>query len=53
MKREPCEIQIAACGQYPADMPESLREALAAEVQRHMEGYGCTDVEVLIHATPA
>lgn len=53
MPGEPSEINISATGSYPVEMPESLREALAIEVQRHMEGYGCKNVVVKVTASHA
>lgn len=40
------EISINASGSYPREMPDSLKDALAEEVKKHMERYGCTDVVV-------
>lgn len=39
-------ITITARGEYPMPMPEPLREALAAEVEKHMQGYGLKDIRV-------
>jgi hypothetical protein len=39
-------ITITARGEYPLPMPEPLREALAAEVEKHMQGYGLKDIRV-------
>lgn len=46
-------IQIVASGEYPAPKPPApagfppdIARALEIEIQRHMEGYGFSDVQV-------
>lgn len=42
-------ITIVAKGRYNyPTLPEPLAEALAAEVQSHMRGYGITDISVRV-----
>jgi hypothetical protein len=43
-------ITIEALGEYPVPMPDDLRAALEAEIKRHMEGYGLTDVSTIVIA---
>ena len=54
MPSDSTEINISTTGTYPrGEMPENLRDALAEEVKKHLEGYGCKDVVVRFQSVDA
>lgn len=42
------QIEIVTRGTYSYPLPEGFNEGLAAEIQKHMEGYGLKNVTVRI-----